>query len=97
MYKGQDKAKVEGTSAKFEPVKKEGRGNEGIPLEPSSPSFSSSSSSKESKHPSHKKNPSKKFDHNIPLLKLDVKFKFTTCDKELKAKKLEKWIKQIDV
>ena len=55
IYEGQEKANEGGTSEKVEPVKEEGRGNEGGPLEPSSPSFSSSSSSKESKHPSHKK------------------------------------------
>jgi len=45
MYEGQEKAKEEGTSEKFEPVKEEGGGNEGGPSKPSSPSSSSLSSS----------------------------------------------------
>jgi hypothetical protein len=53
-------------------------------LETPSPS-SSSSSSKESEHSSHKNKSSKKYNHNPPLLKLDVKFELSTSDGELNA------------
>jgi hypothetical protein len=67
-------------------------------FEPPSPSSSSSSVySEESKHSSHRNKSSKKTDHNLHLLKLDVKFKFPTYDGELNAKKLDNWIKQIEV
>jgi len=97
MYEGREKAKEEGTSEKIEWFKEEGGGNECGPLESSSPSFSSSSSSKGSKHSSHRKKPSKNSDHNLPLLKLDVKFELLTYDGELNAEKLDNWIKQIEV
>jgi hypothetical protein len=64
---------------------------------PHSPSSSSSSSSEGSKHSSHKNNLSKKSDHNLSLLKLDVKFELPTYDGELNAEKLDNWIKKIEV
>jgi len=77
-------------------VEGEGGGKGGGPSEPSSPS-STSSSSEASEHSSHKKNSSKKSDHNMPLLKLDVKFELPTYDGELNAEKLDNWIKKIEV
>jgi hypothetical protein len=94
IYEDREKAKEEATSEKVEPVKEEGGGNEGGPSEPSS---SSSSSFEGSKHSSHKKNPSKKYDHNIPLLKFDFKFEFLTYDGELNAEKLDNWINKVEV
>jgi hypothetical protein len=62
-------------------VKGEGGGEGGGPSEPPSPSSSSSSfSSEASKHSSHRNKSSKKFEHNLPLLKLDVKFALPTYD-----------------
>jgi hypothetical protein len=79
-------------------VKGEGGGEGGGPSEPPSPSSSSSSvSSEASKHSSHRKKSSKKTDHNLPLLKLDVKFELSTYDGELNVEKLDNWIKQIEV
>jgi hypothetical protein len=79
-------------------VKGEGEGEGGGPSYPPSPSSSSSSVSFEaSKHSSHRNKSSKKYEHNLQLLKLDVKFKIPTYDGELNAKKLDNWIKHIDV
>jgi hypothetical protein len=50
-----------------------------------------------SNHYSHRNKSSKKTDHNLPLLKLDVKFEFSTYDGELNANKLDNWIKKIKV
>jgi hypothetical protein len=97
MYEVREKDKEECASEKVEPVKEEGGGNEGGPSKLSSPSSSSSSSSEGSKNSSHTKNPSKKSDHNIPLLKLNVKFELLTYDGELNVEKLDNWIKQIEV
>jgi hypothetical protein len=98
MYEDRKKAKGESTSVKTEAVKEEGEGEE--PPEPPSPPSSSSSSSDESEHSSHKrKKHSKKssHSHDFPLLKLDVKFDFPIYDGELNAKKLDNWVKQIEV
>jgi hypothetical protein len=67
-------------------VKVEGGCEGGGPSKPSSPLFSSSSTNQESEHSSHKK-ASKKSSHahNLPLLKLDVKFELPIYDGELNA------------
>jgi hypothetical protein len=57
-------------------VKGERGGEGGGPSKPPSPS--PSYSSKGSKNSSHTKKSSKKSDHNLYLLKLDVKFEFPT-------------------
>jgi hypothetical protein len=64
------------------------------PSPPSSPSTSSSSStiskSTARKH-SHKKK------HDMPLLKLDVKFELPMYDGEVNAERLYNWVKQMEV
>jgi hypothetical protein len=53
-----------------------------------------------SEHSSHnRKKHSKKssHSHDLPLLKLDVKFDFPTYDGELNVEKLDNWVKQIEV
>jgi hypothetical protein len=60
----------------------------------------SSSSSNEIKHSSHKrKKCSKKSSrsHDLPLLKVDVKFDFPTYDGELNVDKLDNWFKWIEL
>jgi len=72
-------------------VKGEGWGEDGGPSDPPSP-FSSSSSSvsyEARKHSSHRKKSSKKTNHNLHLLKLDVKFELSTYDGELNVEKLD--------
>jgi hypothetical protein len=79
-------------------VKAKGEGGGEKPPEPTSSPLSlspSSSSFDESEHSSHKKKPS--HPHDLPLLKLDVKFELSIYDGELNAKKLENWVKQIEV
>jgi hypothetical protein len=78
-------------------VRAEGGVGGGGPSEPSSPS-SSSSTSEASVHSSKDKKP-KKTHHSsdMPLLKLDVKFNLPTYDGELDAKKLDNWIRQLEV
>jgi hypothetical protein len=79
-------------------IKGEGRGKGSGTSKPHSPFSSSSSiSSEESKNSSHRKKSSKNIEHNLPLLKLDVKIEFPTYDGELNADKLDNWIKQIEV
>jgi hypothetical protein len=79
-------------------VKGEGGGEGSGPSELPSPSSSSSLvSSEASKYSSHRKNSSKKIDHNLPLLKLDVKFELSTYDGELNDEKLNNWINQIEL
>jgi hypothetical protein len=84
-------------------VKVEGEGEGEEPTDPpSSPSSSSSSSSSSdgSNHYYHKrKRHSKKSfrSHDMPLLKLDVKFVFPTYDGELNVEKLDNWVTQIEV
>jgi hypothetical protein len=100
MYEDRKKAKGESTSVKTEAIKEEVEGEE-PPEPPSYPSSSSSSSSSdEIKHSYHKrKNNSKKssHSHDLSFLNIDVKFDFHTYDREFNAKKLDNWIKQIEV
>jgi hypothetical protein len=58
---------------------------------PSSPSSSSSSSKSSGKKNVHKNK------HEIPLLKLDVKFELPIYDGEVNAEKLDNWIRQMEV
>ena len=61
---------------------------------------SSLASSDESEYSSHKtKKCSKKSSrsHDLPLLKLDVKFDFPTYDGELNVEKLDNWVKLVEV
>jgi hypothetical protein len=78
-------------------VREEGGVEGGGPLEPSSPS-SSSYTSEASVHSSKDKQP-KKTHHSsdMPLLKLDVKFKLPTYDGELNVEKLDNWVRQLEV
>jgi hypothetical protein len=55
---------------------------------PSSPSSSSKSSEKKNVHNNK---------HEMPLLKLDVKFELPIYDGEVNAEKLDNWIKQMEV
>jgi hypothetical protein len=62
------------------------------PSPPSSPSTSSSSSTSSksiARTHSHK--------HDIPLIKLDVKFEFPMYDGEVNAKRLDKWVIHMEV
>lgn len=61
------------------------------PSTPSSPSLSSSSSS------SHNFSLSKKKKNKSSLIKLDVKIDLPIYDGELNAKKIDNWIRQIEV
>ena len=64
----------------------EGARGGGDPLDPPSPlSHSSNASEHSSKKTSHS--------HDLPLLKLDVKFEFPVYDGELNEEKLDNWIK----
>jgi hypothetical protein len=65
------------------------------PSPPSTPPSSPSSSSSSSK-PSEKKNVHKN-KHEMPLLKLDVKFELPIYDGEVNAEKLDNWIRQMEV
>jgi hypothetical protein len=78
-------------------VRAEGGGEGGGPSEPSSPS--SSSSTNEASVHSSKDKQSKRTPHvsDIPLLKLDVKFDFPMYDGEINAKKLDNWVRQLEV
>ena len=58
---------------------------------PSSPSSSSSSSKSNEKKNVHKHK------HEMPLLKLDVKFELPIYDGEVNAEKLDNWIRQMEV
>jgi hypothetical protein len=58
---------------------------------PSSPSSSSSSSKSNEKKNVHKHK------HDMPLLKLDVKFDLPIYDGEVNAEKLDNWIRQMEV
>jgi hypothetical protein len=57
---------------------------------PSSPSSSSSSSKSTTKKHVHK------HENEIPLLKLDVKFKLPMYDGEVNAERLENWVRQME-
>jgi hypothetical protein len=61
------------------------------PSSPSSPSSSSSSSKSNEKKNVHKNK------HEMPLLKLDVKFELPIYDGEVNAEKLDNWIRQMEV
>jgi hypothetical protein len=78
-------------------VRAEGGVEGGGPLEPSSPS-SSSSTSEASVHSSKNKKPKKTHHYyDMPLLKLDVKFKLPTYDGELNAEKIDNWVRQLEL
>jgi hypothetical protein len=64
------------------------------PSPPSSPS-TSSSSSKSSKSIARKH--SHKHKHDMPLLKLDVKFEFPMYDCEVNVERLDNWVRQMEV
>jgi hypothetical protein len=64
------------------------------PSPPSSPS-TSSSSSKSSKSIARKH--SHKHKHDMPLLKLDVKFEFPMYDCEVNIERLDNWVKEMEV
>jgi hypothetical protein len=64
------------------------------PSPPSSPSTSSSSGTS-SKSIARKL--SHKHKHDIPLLKLDVKFELPMYDGEVNAKRLDNWVKKMEV
>jgi hypothetical protein len=64
------------------------------PSPPSSPSASSSSSTS-SKSITRKH--SHKHKHDIPLLKLDVKFELPMYDGEVNAERLDNWVKKMEV
>jgi hypothetical protein len=65
------------------------------PSPPSSPPSSPSSSSSSSK--SNAKKHVNKHKNEMPLLKLDVKFELPIYDGEVNAKKLDNWIRQMEV
>jgi hypothetical protein len=83
--------------------KHEGKGESSRPPPtPPSPPFSPSSSHYTSNASSHSttstiKKQTHKHKSNMPLLKLDVKFEFPLYDAELNAKRLDNWIRQIEV
>jgi hypothetical protein len=58
---------------------------------PSSPSSSSSSSKSTAKKHVHKHK------NEMPLLKLDVKFKLPMYDGEVNAERLDNWVRQMEV
>jgi hypothetical protein len=63
------------------------------PSPPSSPStYSSSSTSSKSTARKH----SHKHKHDMPLLKLDVKFELPMYDDEVNAERLDNWVRQMD-
>jgi hypothetical protein len=71
-----------------------GNGGNGASPPPSPPSFSSSTSSQ------HLPNSPKgrgKIPLQIPLLKLDIKFELPMYNGEVNSKKLDNWIRQIEV
>jgi hypothetical protein len=71
------------------------QGDGGDPLEPpSSPSSSSSSSSEHSHHSHHS---SHKDSFKKPLLKLDVKFYLPMFNRDANTKKLNNWIRKVEV
>jgi hypothetical protein len=65
------------------------------PSPPSSPLYSPSSSSSSSK--SNAKKHVHKHKNEMPLLKLDVKFKLPLYDGEVNAERLENWVRQMEV
>jgi hypothetical protein len=65
------------------------------PSPPSSPSTSSSSSSSSSKSTARKH--SHKHKNEMPLLKLDVKFELPMYDGEVNAKRIDNWVRHMEV
>jgi len=88
----EDKKARDATSSSKASKKDKGKGNiDKPPSPPSSPSLSSYSSSSSAKYEMEKK-PKK-----TSFLKLDVKFELPIYDGEMNPKKLDKWIKQLEV
>jgi hypothetical protein len=64
------------------------------PSPPSSPSYSSYSSTNST---STTRKYSHKHKHDIPLLKLDVKFELSMYDGEVNAERFDNWVRQMEV
>ena len=71
-------------------------GKGGDPSDPSSPSSSCSSESSINTSSNPKKQP-KKAKSDLPYLKFDIKFDFSTYNGELNVNNINDWIRQIEV
>jgi hypothetical protein len=88
------KRPFQGESSKQKKIE-EGEDPPKTPPSPHSSPSSSSSSSTSSKSTARKHSHNPKFD--MPLLKLDVKFEFPMYDSEVNAKRLDNWVRKMEV
>ena len=86
------KRPFQGESSKKDKSEEGGDHPEPPPSPPSSPSSSSSSKSWTSTARKH----SHKQKHDMPLLKLDVKFELSMYDGEVNVERLDNWVRQME-